>query len=502
MAAQLFFDHLLSTAKMADINSEHPVETEILLADYDVPVFKIVKTTMEHLVTQKYIMQNKLTVEGFIKVSVYYQPPQAEKLSVVTRKVPFQKQLELPAGEYDLCIINIQGQSQYVNTRPQNPTRIDVRGAYMFGIKVLAQQRTNAVTAIQGGVCCDSSEIGHFCLAGQNIRQFSTEAELNLPETLHSILRVHTHSSTPAISVYQDKITVKGEVSADIFYTENDSDSVKKHTQNFPYNQLVDINGIKENHICCADVSVASFGISQNQDSKKYTAALTVQIDAAAFSKQQVIAVRDAFSRQYRYSKVQQEILCDTNMHAVDKTVSLQIGETVPTDCEIKDIIFDITPAKSYFEINKTTVKSKVTANIMVKNSQNEYECISRTEDMVLDWLENCGQYDEICIKLSLAGCTYSRTGENLQINAVLSVHGFVIEKQLFSLLKSFEEEEENPVTTEDEALIIYYAQKGERVFDIAKSHNANPMDIAEENSLQSDVLQTDQMLFIPAFTE
>ena len=78
MATQLFFDHLLSTEKMADINSEQSVETEILLADYDEPVFKIVKTTMEHLVTQKYIMQNKLTVEGFIKVSVYYQPPKAE----------------------------------------------------------------------------------------------------------------------------------------------------------------------------------------------------------------------------------------------------------------------------------------------------------------------------------------------------------------------------------------------------------------------------------------
>ena len=62
MATQLFFDHLLSTEKMEDINSEQSVVTEILLADYDEPVFKIVKTTMEHLVTQKYIMQNKLTV--------------------------------------------------------------------------------------------------------------------------------------------------------------------------------------------------------------------------------------------------------------------------------------------------------------------------------------------------------------------------------------------------------------------------------------------------------
>ena len=269
MATQLFFDHLLSTEKMADINSEQSVETEILLADYDEPVFKIVKTTMEHLVTQKYIMQNKLTVEGFIKVSVYYQPPKAEKISVITQKVPFQKQLDLPSADYDLNFITIGGQCQYVNTRPQNSTRIDVRGAYMFAIKVFSQQKVNTVTAISGGsVCCDSGEISHFCLAGQNIRQFNTENELLFTDTPDRILRVQTRSQTPTVAVYQDKITVKGEINADIFYTAADSAQVKKHTQAFAYNQIIDMKGIKENYICCADISVCSFGISQNQDSK------------------------------------------------------------------------------------------------------------------------------------------------------------------------------------------------------------------------------------------
>ena len=503
MATQLFFDHLLSTEKMADINSEQSVETEILLADYDEPVFKIVKTTMEHLVTQKYIMQNKLTVEGFIKVSVYYQPPKAEKISVITQKVPFQKQLDLPAADYDLNFITIGGQCQYVNTRPQNSTRIDVRGAYMFAIKVFSQQKVNTVTAISGtGVCCDSSEISHFCLAGQNIRQFNTENELLFTDTPDRILRVQTRSQTPTVAVYQDKITAKGEITADIFYTAADSAQVKKHTQAFAYNQIIDMKGIKENYICCADISVCSFGISQNQDSKKYTASVTVQIDATAFSRQQVISVNDAFSRRFEYTKTRQEMLCDTNMYHIDKNIAVQINETLPDNSSVRDIIVEVTPLKSYYEINKTTVKAKVTANIIAVNGQNEYECIQRTEDVVLDWLENCGQYDEICLKLTTDNCTYTHSGSNIQINTALAVQGFVIEKRPFSLLKAFEEDENTPVADAEEALVIYYAQKGERVFEIAKNHNADPRDIMEENSLQSGVLQADQMLFIPAFAQ
>ena len=503
MATQLFYDHLLSTAKMADINSEQPVETEILLADYDEPVFKIVKTTLEHLVTQKYIMQNKLTVEGFINVSVYYQPPKSDKISVITQKVPFQKQLDLPPADYDLNFITVSGQSQYVNTRPQNSTRIDVRGAYMFVIKVFSQQKVNAVTTISGGsVCCDSGEIGHFCLAGQNIRQFSMENELLIADPACRILRVQTRSQTPSVAVYQDKITAKGEITADIFYTAADSAEIKKYTQAFTYNQIIDMKGIKENYISCADVSVCSFGISQNQDSKKYTASVTVQIDAAAFSHQQVIAVSDAFSRRFDYTVTHQDMLCDTNMYHIDKNVAVQMSENLPDNCTVRDIIVEITPLKSYYEINKTTVKAKITANIIAVNSQNEYECISKTEDVVLDWLENCGQYDEICVKITPDSCTYTHSGSNIQVNTALAVQGFIIEKRPFSLLKAFEEDESSAVAKDDEALIVYYAQKGERVFDIAKNHNADPQDIMEENGLQSGVLQANQMLFIPAFAE
>ena len=43
-------------------------------------------------------------------------------------------------------------------------------------------------------------------------------------------------------------------------------------------------------------------------------------------------------------------------------------------------------------------------------------------------------------------------------------------------------------------------AQKGEKVFDIAKMHCASPEDITAENDLQSDVITQPQMIFIPVF--
>jgi len=497
MATKLFFDTLPSTAKSTDVNFEQSVETEILLADYDAPVFKIIKTTMEHIITQKYIMQTKLTIEGFVKVNICYQSPESQKLHVVTQKLPFQKQLEV--GEYTANFIDIQGSCQYVNTRPQNPTRIDVRGAYMFNVRVYSAQENSVVTAVDSStVCCDNAQLDCFSLAVQNVRQFTMENLLTLPQNTHKILRITTGTQIPAVTVHTDKISVKGDINADIYYTVDDSDDVQSCSQSFAYNQIVDMPHIAENNVVQPQISVASFGVSQNSEDKKFTAVVTVQIDALAFAKQQIIAVRDGFSRLYDYHKQSARQLVDTNMHSINKSVAVQFNDAAGADYRICDVWFEISPAKSYYEINKTTVKAKIIAHIIAKNSQNEYECFTKSEDILLDWMENCGRYDEICVALSVAGHSCN---ENT-VTANISAKGFIIEKQLVELLTGFEENCDKPQQNIREALVIYYGKKGDRIFDIAKNHNVSPKVIMEENMLEDEYLVQDSMLFIPAYEQ
>lgn len=503
MATQVFYESVLSTAKLMDVNAEHSVETEILLADYDAPVFKIVKTVMEHSITQKYIMQNKLTVEGFIKLCIWYQPPSGGNLTVITQKIPFTKQLEITSNNLDDSFIVVAGQCQYVNTRPQNSTRIAVRGAYLFNIRVFAKNDRKAITVAKGqSVCCDNRQQDCFYLAGQNTRQFSLEDEIPLGEDMLKVVDVQNFAPVPVISVYGDKITVKGEIQSAIFYTIKDSGDIKKYTHTFLYNQIIDIPGVKENCIARADVSVSNFAMSQNSDTKKFTANMTVNIDAAAFSKQQIITVADAFSRRFECVKEEEASFTDSNIILIDKMENIKADVSVPKEYTLSHVVFEVSPVKSYFEINKTTVKAKVTAHVIGTNSHNEYECFTADVDMVLPWLENCRQQDEIWIKPQIIGYTITQSEKAMQINANCSVQGFVIEKQPCNLMKSFEENTEKPLHKGPEALIIYYGQRGEKVFDIAKQHFADPQEIIEENDLQTDRLTAPQMLFIPAFEQ
>lgn len=501
MTTPLFFDSVASTAKIVETSQEHSVETEILLADYESPVFKIIKTTMEHSVGQKYISQGKLTVEGFIKLCIYYQPPGSEKLSIISQKLPFQKQIEVSDIDSEASFIVVSGQTQYVNTRAQNPTRVDVRGAYLFNFKVYSRVENKVVTAIKSKtVCTDDITMDFFSLAGQNMRQFSLEDEIDLEEGAQKVLRVETRNTGAAISVYQDKITIKGEIVAHVFYNQENSFDIKKYTKSLPYNQIIDIANMKENYIPYADISVPSFTIAQNQDSKKLVAKVTVQIDVKAFSKEQSIAARDAFSRSFESEKQTENLLIDSNIYSIDRAVQFMLEDKFSKEYTVSDVIFEISQPKAYFEINKTTVKAKLAAHVVARNVQNEYECFTKTDDIFLDWLDGCAQYDEIIVSLSLAGYEILQSDDILKIKVNLTAQGFVMERQKLEILQVFTENEDKPLEKADEALILYYAQKGESIFDIAKEHRASPQAIKEENQLEEKQLTENMMLFIPAF--
>ncbi|MEG3030565.1 MAG: DUF3794 domain-containing protein, partial [Oscillospiraceae bacterium] len=314
------------------------------------------------------------------------------------------------------------------------------------------------------------------------------------------ILRVETKNADTAIAVYQDKLTVKGEISADIFYSQENSFDIKKYNKTFLYNQIIDIPNMKENYIPYADVYVSSFAIAQNQDSKKLIANITAQIDAKVFSKQQMIVVQDAFSRSFECEKQSESFLIDSNIYSVDKTVPFMLEDKFSKEYTVSDVVFEISQPRTYFEINKTTVKAKLAAHVIARNVQNEYECFTKTDDIYLDWLEHCSQYDEILLTLSLADYEILQSDDLLKIKVNLHAQGFVMEKQKLEILHSLNENSEKPLEGAPEALILYYGQKGENVFDIAKEHRTSPQVIAQENQLAEKQLAENQMLLIPAF--
>ena len=58
--------------------------------------------------------------------------------------------------------------------------------------------------------------------------------------------------------------------------------------------------------------------------------------------------------------------------------------------------------------------------------------------------------------------------------------------------------DEDKKIQKDNCALTLYFAEKGESLWDIAKEYNTKQQSIFEENSLEKDILDSSKMLLIP----
>ncbi len=494
-------DSLNTTGSFFDTSFEMPVEQDILLADYDKAVFKTVKTNIDHTITQKYINGNRLIIEGFFRISVFYQPPQGANITVITKKQSFQRQFDLPSAVTGHHFIVVNGETQYVNTRAVNSSRITVNGVYAFTVKAYTVQQIPVVTAVNSNtVCADSWETAGFSLCGRGIRQFSMEDELSIPRETDKILNISACCSNMTVLVYQDKVNIKGDVAADIAYTMPDSTEILHRTKNFVYNQVVDINGINDRNIAYADFSVVNFTVTRNNDTKKINGIITAQLDVKVFRRESVYIVYDAFSKVYDYSTDRKIISYDENIRAVNKKLRFSVEDAIGSGYTPVYHFINVTPPAVHTFDNMNTLKSKLTVSAIVKNSQNEYECFNKSRDIIIDIGAEINQDDEFIISCRPAESNISLAEDILKATVNINVSGFVIKRKAVTVLSRLTEKTDTPAQLPANALILYYGKKGERVFDIAMRYRTDTSLIKEENNLETEKLQEDRMLFIPAF--
>ena len=96
MELKIFRDTLPQAGTSCTVKAELPLETEILISDYLPPVFKLVKCFAKPVVLQKQLQPGRLTLEGYLRCTVFYQGEDRAGLCQTEQKLPFTKQLEVP----------------------------------------------------------------------------------------------------------------------------------------------------------------------------------------------------------------------------------------------------------------------------------------------------------------------------------------------------------------------------------------------------------------------
>ena len=281
MELKVFRDVLPAAGADCTAKAELPLETELLISDYLPPVQRIVKCFAKPVVLQKQLAPGRLTLEGYLRCTVYYQGEEGAGLCQTEQKLPFTKALELPSFAATAWTACVEGQTEYLNCRAVNPRRIEVRGAYGLVVSVHAQLSTEVITALsEGGIEQKPVTLAGVRRAATLEKLVTIEGALTFPKPPAAILDITGTAEVRELKRMQGKAVAKGVLHVLCGWRAEGDAALRSQTADLPFNQILDADGLSEDCRCLCVLEPVGFAAAEGETTEDGSASTTLTATA------------------------------------------------------------------------------------------------------------------------------------------------------------------------------------------------------------------------------
>lgn len=503
-------DNVCINETVYDSPLEQSVELDAILPDYCPSIFQVLSCRMTPKVSSCRASGDKVFLEGTAHIRVLYISEENNELHAFEQKMPFSKTVELKCELSD-PVIRVKARTDYVNCRVVNPKRLDIRGAVTLQLIIMTQRCEEVICDAQGGgIQMKKQMVNAGCPVKSGWKQFTVEEELELSYGKPPILEVLNACCSAMVTDYKiiaNKVIVKGELRLHILYRsdgENAKPEVMEHT--LPVSQIMDLEGVDEEYLChiqmdAADMEIQSGG-GQESDGKTFHVEFTMTVCCEAYKNKEIPVIADLYSTQYETEVQCRDMQSEKFLSPFEAQHMAKDTLELPEDSGgILDLWCEVPSTSFHMEETEAVITGTVCANLLALNGENTPVLIQKEipfEHRIE--LKDAPQKISADVFAQILSCAYSLIGANsVEVRAELKLFGCFYESGSTRMTTGILLDEENPKPRTDlPALTLYFADKGELVWDIAKRYNTSPGAILEENGLDCDEVKQRGMILIP----
>ena len=503
MELKVYRDTLCAGGGCCTVKAEIPLETEILISDYLPQVFKVVKCFARPVVLQKQLQPGRLSLEGYVRCTVYYQGEDGAGLCQAEQKLPFSRALELPGFDFVAWSAAVEGQTEYINCRAVNPRRIEVRGAYGLVASVYTQQSAEAVTALSGcGIQQRQVTLRGVRRAAVLDKLFAAEGTAAFPEPPAAVLEISGSAAVSEVKLLEGKAVVKGEIRAHCAWKAQASPALQSQEASLPFSQILDIEGQGGDCSCLCAVEPVGFTLAEGQEGGPARLSATAMLHLRAWRPYELACVADAFSTQCEVQCETASLTAEQLACTLDETASVRCSGPLPDeDTRLLACFASFGPARLETEGEAPVLKARVEVTAFGQNSLGEIDSYDKSAELALP-LPGCPAgaegYPECW--LSAEQLEASCAGGQLEVTVGARVQGAVLTRSSVPCLCGAEAGAPLAAADPDISLRVYYAQAGEALFDIARRYHVSPAQMLAANGLdaQAETLTAPCRLLVP----
>lgn len=488
-----------------DTVSEQPVDIDFTLPDYCPDIEKILKCKITPKIYNRALSGGQLTVDGATVVTILYTDASGG-LRVCEQTVPYS--VAFPVKDTPECYaLDTYTKPEYVNCRALSQRRLTVHGAFSLYARVLQSCPVELCSPCEESALeYNTSEIPASSLSAFCSEQFTAGDGIKVTNkpSVAVVLDSSVRADVTGFKLIPDKLMLNGELAVHMLYlSAPESGSVETLDYTIPFTEVIDCRGLTEESEVCPVLSVLSYEIRLKNDIMSESPIVDVEARlnalVTAYSRKNVTVILDAYSTELavvpELSQIKvpfnTTVLSDTFIHK-DTLDDLELGEII-------DIRADVVPLTPSLGEKSITLGARMSVQILGRNTDGELVYLERSKEISREIItEQDFENVESC-SVSVVSLSY-RMGENntVEIRLELRYCVTVCETRQLSAVTAVTADESAKLTRKPCALILYYADEGELIWDIAKFYNISVSSVARENELAEDVLSAPRMLLIP----
>lgn len=497
-----------TTVAVLDTVAEQLADVDLTLPDYCPDIEKILKCTLIPKIQTRTLSGGQLQIDGNCVVNVLYVDSIKRSIRCCEQSVNFSQSFSVKEAP-DNPVILTGTKPEYINCRALSPRRLVMHGAFSLYAKVLSSAKTSIYSPPDDN-CLETQIMNIKCASLTSLcqEQFSVVEEISVGDkpVIEAMLASDVSVNITDTKAVTGKLMVNGEINLKLLYlTDVESGETGKLDYLLPFNQIIDCEGIDENTVNCVSCDLMSYDIRLKNDVMSDKPLLLLDLKLCLTEEGYVIddenVVTDAYSVRFA---AQPEF---TNLNVVGDIASLSDSHieksSVAVDNGKISKVINITSnqitADYSCDEKGITVSGKVNICILAESEDKMPAFIERSIDYT-HLMTSSSEYNGVLsVKPRVASISYRLADDStVEIRCEIRLAAAAISGENIRAVSDVRIFEDKPVKPEECALTLYFAQAGESLWEIAKSHNTALNKLIEENPAAAQNEGISRMLLIP----
>lgn len=478
---------------------------EMIVPDACPDILRVAETDGKVLLTRKEVMEGRVELAGFFKLSVLYLPDGENGTRHLDASIPFTCAAEGKDVDPSCTVVACMRLCR-ADTRAINPRKVLVRAEAAVDVSVFAPRAAAISFQVAEGAeegveqLTETQEVYLTACVQEKPFPLSDEVTLSAskPAALE-LLKSRVSLNRGDSKIIGNKLIFKGSANVNVLYRGEDN-GVYTAAAELPFSQIMEVTGVAEDAECDLTLVLTGAECVLNPGDDGRTVSVSVEVLAQAVVRESRVmeVLVDAYSTREPLKAEWETCPVEGRLDRGIRSQNVrEVWEVSGTIREITDCRLTIGQVVKAREGEKMILTAQVELQALALSEEGELFAFQHPIDVpcAIELPEGC-----LCFcQCEGSGEVYAApTAAGIEARFTLDFRYCAVTCRQVTAVCALEPGEAQADGGEQPSLVLRMLEQGERLWDVAKAYGTTITDIISANELEDESAAVGRLLLIP----